>query len=116
MADKGKALTLAPSGGKHGKATPRSLCRRFAARPEQAQIWSWDCLIEGGHSQRARIKMADKRRIEIFVSGGPVCEEVVQRVRERACDSCEVTVLDIRFQGGRPRPGAWDRNRPDHRH
>ncbi len=39
--------------------------------------------------------MADKRTIEIICSGGTVCEEVVQRVRERACDSCEVTVLDI---------------------
>ena len=39
--------------------------------------------------------MANKRSIEIFCSGGPACEEVVQRVTERACDSCEVTVLDI---------------------
>ncbi len=34
-------------------------------------------------------------KVEIFSSGCPLCEEVVQRVRERACESCEVTVLDI---------------------
>ncbi len=34
-------------------------------------------------------------KLEIFSSGCPLCEEAVQRVRERACESCEVTVLDI---------------------
>ncbi len=73
------------------KLLPEACAAVLPARPEQAQIWAWDCLIEGGHSQRARIKM----KVEIFSYGGPLCEDVVQRVRERACDSCEVTVLDI---------------------
>ena len=34
-------------------------------------------------------------KVEIFSSGCPMCEEVIQKVRARACDSCEVTVLDI---------------------
>ena len=38
-------------------------------------------------------------KLEIFSSGCPLCEEVVQRVRERACESCEVTVLDIHDSG-----------------
>ena len=80
------------------KLLPEACAAVLPARPEQAQIWAWGC-FEGGHSQRARITMADKRTIEIFCSGGSVCEEVVQRVRERACDSCEVTVLDIHDSG-----------------
>ena len=43
--------------------------------------------------------MAYKRTIEIFCSGGPLCEEAVQRVTERACGSCEVIVLDIHDSG-----------------
>ena len=77
------------------KLLPEACPAVLPPRPEQAQIWAWDCLIEGGHAQRARIKMAYKRTIEIFCSGGPVCEEAVQRVTERACGSCEVIVLDI---------------------
>ena len=38
-------------------------------------------------------------KVEIFSSGCPLCEEAVQGVRERACDSCEVTVLDIHDSG-----------------
>ncbi len=34
-------------------------------------------------------------KLEIFSSGCPLCEGVVRRVKERACDSCEVAVLDI---------------------
>ena len=39
--------------------------------------------------------MAQKRRIEIFSAGCPVCDEMVQRVRALACPSCDVTVLDM---------------------
>ena len=38
-------------------------------------------------------------KVEIFSSGCPLCEEAVQKVRERACDSCEVTVLDVHDSG-----------------
>jgi len=37
-----------------------------------------------------------KRSIEIFSAGCGVCDDTVQKVREIACDSCEVTVLDMR--------------------
>jgi glutaredoxin 3 len=43
--------------------------------------------------------MARKRKVEIFSAGCPVCEEVVERVKQMACDSCEVTVLDMQQAG-----------------
>lgn len=39
--------------------------------------------------------MATTRKVEIFSAGCPICDDVVQTVREIACDSCEVTVLDL---------------------
>ncbi len=40
--------------------------------------------------------MADKRQIEIFSAGCAVCNDVVALVNKIACDSCEVTVLDMK--------------------
>lgn len=39
--------------------------------------------------------MATTRKIEIFSAGCPVCEALVARVRDMACPSCEVSVLDM---------------------
>lgn len=39
--------------------------------------------------------MKTKRQIEIFSAGCPACEDTVKLVRDLACDSCEVTVLDM---------------------
>ena len=39
--------------------------------------------------------MASTRQIEIFSAGCPVCEGLIARVREMACPSCEITVLDM---------------------
>ena len=39
--------------------------------------------------------MARKRQIQIFNAGCAVCQEVVARVQDLACPSCEVTVLDM---------------------
>jgi glutaredoxin len=36
------------------------------------------------------------RTIEIFSAGCPACEETVQLVNRIACNSCEITVLDMR--------------------
>ena len=36
-----------------------------------------------------------KRTIEVFSAGCPVCRETVELVRRLACDSCEVSVLDL---------------------
>lgn len=39
--------------------------------------------------------MPEKRKIEIFTAGCPVCEDTVKQVREAACPSCEVIVYDL---------------------
>ena len=40
--------------------------------------------------------MNNKRKIEIFSAGCPVCEETIELVNKIACPSCGVEVLDIR--------------------
>ncbi|OJU62064.1 MAG: glutaredoxin [Armatimonadetes bacterium 55-13] len=40
--------------------------------------------------------MSNKRNIEVFIAGCPLCDEAVKTVRETACESCEVTVYDLR--------------------
>ncbi len=39
--------------------------------------------------------MATKRKVEVFTAGCPVCDETVNLVKQIACPSCEVTVLDL---------------------
>ncbi|VAX15914.1 hypothetical protein MNBD_NITROSPINAE02-1286 [hydrothermal vent metagenome] len=39
--------------------------------------------------------MTDKRKIEVFSAGCPVCENSVELVKSLSCPSCEVTVLDM---------------------
>lgn len=41
--------------------------------------------------------MAEKRTIEIFSAGCAVCEEAVRMVREMACPSCDITILDMKL-------------------
>lgn len=41
------------------------------------------------------VAMANKRKVEIFSAGCPVCEDTVSLVRDMACSSCEVEVLDM---------------------
>jgi glutaredoxin 3 len=40
--------------------------------------------------------MSVKRQIEIFSAGCPVCEETIMLVKQIACSSCEITVLDAK--------------------
>ncbi len=40
--------------------------------------------------------MPDKKRVEVFTAGCPVCQKVVDLVESLAGDSCEVEVLDMR--------------------
>ncbi len=40
--------------------------------------------------------MTDKRKIEVFSAGCPVCDDTVKLVNNLACPSCEVTVLDMK--------------------
>jgi hypothetical protein len=42
-----------------------------------------------------RFTMNVKRKIEVFSAGCPVCDETIESIKGIACDSCEVSVLDI---------------------
>jgi glutaredoxin len=39
--------------------------------------------------------MTTKRKIEVFSAGCYVCQETIEMVKRNACQSCEVTVLDM---------------------
>ena len=40
--------------------------------------------------------MTNQRKVEVFSAGCSVCEETVSLVKRIACDSCDVSVLDMR--------------------
>ena len=40
--------------------------------------------------------MSNKRKVEVFSAGCPVCTSLVERVREIACASCDVSVLNMK--------------------
>lgn len=40
--------------------------------------------------------MTVKRKIEVFSAGCPVCDNTVDLVNKLACESCEVSVLDMK--------------------
>ena len=37
-----------------------------------------------------------KRKVEIFSAGCSVCKQTIELVKKLACESCEITVLDMR--------------------
>ena len=39
--------------------------------------------------------MAERRRVEVFSAGCPVCRDTIDLVHRLACDSCDVTVLEM---------------------
>ncbi len=39
---------------------------------------------------------SEKRRVEVFTAGCPICEETVNVVKSLACPRCEVHVYDLR--------------------
>lgn len=41
------------------------------------------------------METSNKRRIEVFTAGCPVCEPVVAMVKAMACSSCEVIVYNV---------------------
>lgn len=40
--------------------------------------------------------MAEKRQVEVFTAGCPVCDDTIELIRRIACESCQVTVIDVR--------------------
>ena len=55
-----------------------------------ASIWSVLPLLRRGGE-----KMAAKRVFEVFSAGCGVCDGVIAEIRELACESCDVRVLDM---------------------
>ena len=39
--------------------------------------------------------MSEKRQIEIFSAGCPVCQDTIDLVNRLACASCEISILDM---------------------
>ncbi len=50
--------------------------------------------------------MIEKRKIEIFSAGCPVCDETVSLVQEIKCPSCDVSILDMNEPEVAKRAGA----------
>ena len=40
--------------------------------------------------------MSQKRKIEIFSAGCPVCNETVEMVKHNTCSDCEVSILNMK--------------------
>lgn len=43
--------------------------------------------------------MVTKRKIEIFSAGCPACEEIIARITNLACPSCDIDILDMKDTG-----------------
>ena len=39
--------------------------------------------------------MANKRKVEIFSADCPLCREAIETIKQNACASCDVIVLDM---------------------
>jgi len=37
----------------------------------------------------------EKRKVEVFTAGCPVCDDTVKLVKELACESCKVLIYDL---------------------
>lgn len=48
-----------------------------------------------------------KRQVEVFTAGCPVCEPAVQLVQEEACPDCEVIVYNL-HEGGSEKASQYD--------
>ena len=44
--------------------------------------------------------MTEKRRVEVFTAGCPVCQGVVEIVNELACPNCDVTIYNLNKNEG----------------
>ncbi len=39
--------------------------------------------------------MSNKRQVEVFSAGCPICQDAIDLVKRLACPSCEITILDL---------------------
>lgn len=51
--------------------------------------------MSASNEQQGGSVMANKRKVEVFTSGCPLCEPVVELVKKTACSSCEVVIYDL---------------------
>lgn len=47
--------------------------------------------------------MPNTRTVEVFTAGCPLCDDVVGRVRELSCGSCDVRVVSLQDDAGAKR-------------
>lgn len=74
-----------------------------------ASVWnSWpkgvppapaETLNQIGGIGKGEVNMAVKRKVEVFSAGCPACQEAVALVKQAACPSCDVSVLDMNDAG-----------------
>lgn len=50
--------------------------------------------------------MLPKRKIEVFSAGCAACDDTIQLIHSIACESCEVSVLDMKDPGVAARANA----------
>lgn len=50
--------------------------------------------------------MPGSRKIEIFSAGCPACNDVADQVRQAACRSCEIEIVDMHSEAGAARAKA----------
>jgi protein-disulfide isomerase len=43
--------------------------------------------------------MMEKRKVEVFVAGCPLCDETVKLVKDLSCSSCDVTIYNLKENG-----------------
>lgn len=48
-----------------------------------------------------------KRNVDFFSAGCALCEDALRTVRELACDSCDITVLDMKSDAGKSKARGY---------
>jgi hypothetical protein len=77
-----------------GLAGPdRSLAVEFLA--EKRPCRSRRAALSNREHYQGDVKMATKRKIEVFSAGCPVCQETVKLIQRIACPSCDMSILDM---------------------
>jgi len=72
--------------------------------PPTAGSSHWMCRIQPTTTKE--VLDMTTRKIEVFSAGCPLCEETAARVKELACPSCEVEIVDMNDSKGATRARA----------
>ncbi len=48
-----------------------------------------------------------KKRIDFFSAGCSLCEDALRTVRVLACDSCDITVFDVKSDAGKSKAKSY---------